>query len=182
MAALKTLHPLFITELKDLLDAEHQLTRALPWLMKSAESDDLRSALEEHLDETEGHVERLTGAFDALGERASAKTCAGMRGIVKEAEEDLRQDAEGPVRDAAIIGAAQKAEHYEIAAYGTARTHAMRLGFSEVAQILGQTLREEKRADKKLTEIAEGQVNPQALEDATGAAARGGAPSGARRR
>ncbi|MGH9159087.1 MAG: ferritin-like domain-containing protein [Vicinamibacteraceae bacterium] len=181
MAALNTLHPLFVTELKDLLDAEHQLTRALPRLMKSAQSDKLRDALEMHLDETKEHVERLTGAFEALGERASAKTCAGMRGIIKEADEDVKADADGAVRDAAIIGAAQKAEHYEIAAYGTARTHAVRLGFSEVAQILEQTLKEEKRADKKLTEIAEAQVNPQAVEGEAGAGARGGAAARARR-
>jgi len=154
---------LLVDQLKDLYDAEKRLTKAIPKLAKKATNDQLRSALEEHLEETEQQVARLEEAFEHMGETARAKPCAGMRGIIEEGNEHVGEDYEDDdLRDAVIIGSAQRVEHYEIAAYGTAIAHAKLLGQNEVVELLLESLNEEKAADEKLTEIAEGVVNLEA--------------------
>jgi ferritin-like metal-binding protein YciE len=157
-------HKLYIEELKDLYSAETQLTKALPKMAKAASSDDLRRAMEQHLKETEGHVQRLEQIFEKLERSPRGKRCKGMAGLIEEGSELLKEkdDLEAEVLDAGLIAAAQRVEHYEIAAYGTARTFAQRLGHQEVAQLLQQTLDEEYATDKKLTAIAEGGVNQEA--------------------
>jgi ferritin-like metal-binding protein YciE len=142
-------------ELRDIYDAEKQLTKALPKMVKSASSDELKSALQEHLDVTERQVSRLEEVFSLLGLPAKGKPCHGMKGLIEEGKEIMEEDAEDPFHDAAMIGAAQKVEHYEIAAYGTARTLAEMMENQEVADLLQETLDEEKEADEKLTEICE---------------------------
>jgi len=154
---------LYVDELKDLYDAESRLVKALPKVVKTATSDKLRSAVEEHLEQTRGHVDRLKEIFDNLGEKATGKKCAGMMGILKEGEEIMQEDYEGEAMDAALISAAQRVEHYEIAAYGTVRTWAELLGESEASNLLEKTLEEEKETDQKLTELAE-EINVQAKE------------------
>ncbi len=144
---------LYVDELKDLYDAENRLVKALPKVAKAATSEKLRSAVEEHLEQTRGHVDRLKEIFENLGEKASGKKCAGMTGILKEGEELMDEDYEGEVMDAALISAAQRVEHYEIAAYGTVRTW---------AELLGEN--EEKETDEKLTQLAE-EINVQAKEE-----------------
>ncbi len=162
--ATETMHDLFVDELKDLYSAENQILKALPKMIKSASSDELRQALEHHQRVTEGHVRRLEQITTALGERPKGKKCVGMEGLLEEGKELLKQGTDPAVLDAGIIGAAQKVEHYEIAAYGTARTHAQQLGHMDAAATLQQTLDEEKEADQTLTEIAESSVNPVAAE------------------
>jgi ferritin-like metal-binding protein YciE len=147
------------------MDAERQLTKALPKMARAADSEELRSAFEDHLDQTRTHVDRLTDALRALGGNGRGKKCKGMEGLVEEGAEHVEEDAEPSVRDAMLIGAAQKVEHYEIAAYGTARTHATLLGYDEVARLLEATLEEEKAADAKLSRIAENAVNLQAAHE-----------------
>jgi ferritin-like metal-binding protein YciE len=160
MATIDSLTTLLADELQDLYDAELRLTKAIPKLAKAARSENLRTALETHLSETEQHVERLERALKDLGVAAKRKTCAGMRGLIEEGDEYVGEDFEDDsLRDATIIGAAQRVEHYEMAAYGTALAHARLLEGADVAGILQQTLDEEKAADEKLTEIAEGVVN-----------------------
>lgn len=160
MASIDSLNELLVDQLKDLYDAEKRLTKAIPKLAKKASNDQLRTALEEHLQETEQQVARLEEAFEHLGETAKAKPCAGMRGIIEEGDEHVGEDYEDDgLRDAVIIGSAQRVEHYEIAAYGTAIAHAKLLGQDEVVQLLVESMNEEKAADEKLTEIAEGVVN-----------------------
>lgn len=154
-----TLREAFVNEIKDLYHAEKQLVRALPKLSKSAANSDLREALDAHLEETEQHVSRLEEVFEHLDERVKAKACAGMAGIVEEGSEILAEEFDDDVMDAAIIAAAQRAEHYEIAAYGTAAAWAEALGLTEVADLLGRTLEEEKAADQKLTQLAEKGIN-----------------------
>ena len=152
--------------MRDLYDAEKRLTKAIPKLGKAAANDELRAALEHHLEETEGHVSRLEQAFQRLGETAKAKPCAGMRGIIEEGDEHANEDYDDDaLRDAAIIGSAQRVEHYEIAAYGTVIAHARLLGRNEIANLLEASLAEEKAADKKLTQIAEGTVNLEAAHE-----------------
>lgn len=165
-ADFQTLNDLLIDELRDLYDAERQLIKAIPKMAKAAESDELRSALEEHLMVTQNQVERLEQIFENLEEKAVGKKCAAMHGLIEEGQEAVSAKGDRNVRDAAIIGAAQKVEHYEIAAYGTARTHAEILGQTEAAKLLQQTLDEEGEADKKLTELAETLINQQAAESA----------------
>jgi ferritin-like metal-binding protein YciE len=165
MPKMNSLEPVLVDELRDLMDAERQLTKALPKMARAAESDELRTAFEEHLDETRGHVDRLNQAMRALGGGGRGTKCKGMEGLVEEGSEHLEEDAEPSVRDAMLIGAAQKVEHYEIAAYGTARTHATLLGYDEVARLLEATLDEEKAADAKLSSIAEHAVNLQAANE-----------------
>jgi ferritin-like metal-binding protein YciE len=156
---------LLIAELRDLLDAERRLTKALPKMIKAATSDELKQAITEHLDQTEEHVTRLEEALTALDVEPKAKTCHAMMGLIEEGSEHAQEDYDDDsLRDAAIIGAAQKVEHYEIAGYGTARTFARLLGNDHVASLLETTLEEEKQADEKLTEIAEATVNPEAAE------------------
>jgi len=149
-----TLNTLLEEELQDIYDAEKRLVKALPKMAKAAASDELRSAIEEHLEVTKGQVERLEQVFEGLGMTAKGKTCAGMKGLIEEGEEVLAKDGVEALKDAAIIGAAQRVEHYEMAAYGTARTLAEHLGNDEAASLLEETLNEEKEADEKLTEIS----------------------------
>jgi ferritin-like metal-binding protein YciE len=153
------LHDLFLDELRDLYDAEKQLTKALPKLAKGATSADLRSAIESHLDQTREHVDRLERAFQLLDERARGKHCAGIAGIVEEGSDLLAEDLDEHVMDAGIIAGAQRAEHYEMAAYGSVIAWAKAMGHDEVASLLAETLEEEKAADAKLTELAEGGIN-----------------------
>jgi ferritin-like metal-binding protein YciE len=150
-----TIERLFLEELKDLHSAETQITKALPKMAKAASSTELRAAFEHHLKETEGHVQRLDKIFDSLGVSSGRKTCEGMKGVLEEGSQMLRETEEGEVRDEALISAAQRVEHYEMAAYGTVRAYAERLGKSKIAQLLEKTLDEEKAADKKLTDISE---------------------------
>jgi ferritin-like metal-binding protein YciE len=150
-----TLRTLLEEELKDIYDAEKRLVKALPKMAKAATSQELRQALQGHLEVTKGQVQRLEQAFELLEKPARGKPCAGMKGLLEEGEEVLAENATDELMDAAIIGAAQRVEHYEMAAYGTARTFAERLGNSEVAALLEETLNEEKEADQKLTEISE---------------------------
>ena len=161
----ETLHDALIDEIKDLYHAEKQLTKALPKLAKSATNQDLRAALDSHLAETHGQIERLERVFELLDEKPSGKHCAGMAGIIEEGSNVLEEDFEGAVLDACIIASGQRAEHYEIAAYGTCIAWAQALGLSEVAQVLGETLAEEKAADQKLSALAEGDINEAATAD-----------------
>ena len=150
-----TLRELYIDELRDVYDAENQLVKALPKMAKASTSEDLRSGFEEHLEQTMVHVDRLEQIFSNLGEKPSGKKCKGMQGLVSEGSEVIDGDFEADVKDAALISAAQRVEHYEIAAYGTARTYAEILGEQDAAAVLEQTLEEEKETDQKLTELAE---------------------------
>jgi ferritin-like metal-binding protein YciE len=150
-----SLETLLQEEVKDIYDAEKRLVKAIPKMAKAASSEELRSALTEHLEVTKGQVQRLEEVFDLLGTPAKGTPCAGMKGLIEECDEVLQQNIEDNLMDAAIIGAAQRVEHYEMAAYGTARTMAERIGNSQVADLLEETLNEEKEADLKLTEVAE---------------------------
>lgn len=157
------LNELFIDELKDIYWAEKHLTKALAKMAKNATSDELRQALENHLTETEGQITRLESVFESIGEKAVAKKCEAMNGLIKESEEIMEDTEDGSItRDAGIISAAQKSEHYEIASYGTLKTLAATLGYNEAAELLGQTLEEEKNADALLTQIAESSINTSA--------------------
>lgn len=162
--AQETLHTLYVSELKDLYSAEQQLVKALPKMVKSAESQELSDAFANHLEETKNQVSRLEEVFASLGESPKGKKCVGMEGIVKEGAETI-EDFEGTVLDAGLISAAQRVEHYEIAAYGSVCAYAELLDRSEDLGLLKETLEEEKRADEKLTELSE-TVNQQALEGA----------------
>jgi ferritin-like metal-binding protein YciE len=155
------LKELYIDELRDLYNAENQLVKALPKMAKTASSEQLRSGFEEHLEQTKGHVSRLEEIFEALGEKPTGKKCAGMAGLVKEGEEMMGEDFGEEVMDAALISAAQRVEHYEIAAYGCVATWAELLGESEANALLEKTLEEEKETDQKLTELAE-EINVEA--------------------
>ena len=150
-----SLRELYIDELKDLYSAETQLVKALPKMAKAASNDQLRQAFEEHLRQTSEHVSRLEQIFEALEEKPTGKKCVGMEGLVKEGSEVMKEDYGDEVRDAAIIGAAQRVEHYEMAGYGTVRVFAELLGETEHVSLLEETLNEEKEADEKLTQLAE---------------------------
>jgi ferritin-like metal-binding protein YciE len=158
-----SLRELYVDELKDLYSAEKQLTKALPKMAKAATSEELRAGFEEHLEQTKGHVERLEDIFGQLNAKAGGKKCLGMEGLVKEGAEIMGEDFDEDVMDAALISAAQRVEHYEIAGYGTVIAHANLLGESEQADLLQQTLDEEKETDQKLTQLSE-QINVQANE------------------
>src|SRR5262245_1279729 len=160
---LQTFEDLFIDQLRDLYSAETQIVKALPKMAKAASSDELRSALEEHLDQTETHVERLEEIFDRMGMKSKGKKCEAMEGLLDEGKEIMKLDAEPHVRDAAMIAAAQRVEHYEMAGYGCARTFARLLGDTESADLLQQTLDQEGEADKKLSQIAETSINVEAM-------------------
>lgn len=162
-----SLRDLFIEQLRDLYDAERQLVKALPKMAKAATSEDLRQAFEEHLEQTKGHVERLEEIFEQFGERAKPQKCKAMEGLVKEGSEIIGEPMEDDVKDAALIAAAQRVEHYEIAGYGTVRTFATLLQENEAADLLEQTLEEEKQTDQALTGIAEG-INLEAKSAAGG--------------
>jgi ferritin-like metal-binding protein YciE len=157
-----TLEDLYTDMLKDLYSAEKQLVKALPKMAKNAQSPDLQKAFQEHLRQTEGHVERIERIFSDLEGSPRGKKCVGMEGLIEEGNEILQEDAEPDVLDAGLIAAAQKVEHYEIASYGTARAWAERLGYDKAARLLQQTLEEESMANEKLTRIAESHVNMEA--------------------
>lgn len=157
------LRDLFIDELKDIFWAEKALTKAIPKMIKQASSQELKDGLQNHLEVTKGHVERCEKVFDILGKPARAKKCEAMEGLTKEAEEIMESTEEGVVRDAGIISAAQKVEHYEIASYGTLCAWAKTLGENEIADLLDQTLKEEREADELLTKVAESSINEEAM-------------------
>jgi ferritin-like metal-binding protein YciE len=161
-----SLKELYIEQLRDIYDAENQLVKALPEMAKAATSEELRSGFENHLEQTKEHGRRLEQVFKDLGEKAKGKKCKGMQGLIAEGKEVIDEDFEDEVKDAALISAAQRLEHYEIAAYGTVRTYAEILGQQNAASLLEKTLEEEKETDEKLTELAEG-INVQAARPET---------------
>jgi ferritin-like metal-binding protein YciE len=156
---LKSLHDLYVDELKDLYSAENQLLKALPKMAKAASAEDLRSAFYDHLDETRGQVARLEQIFKKLDTSPKGKKCKAMEGLIEEGKEVLEEDANPEVKDAALIAAGQRVEHYEMAGYGCVRTFARLLGYDDAADLLQETLDEEGAADKKLTELAETVIN-----------------------
>jgi ferritin-like metal-binding protein YciE len=160
--SIETMEELFVDQLRDLYHAEKQLVKALPKMAKNSNSAELRRAFEEHLRQTEGHVDRLEQVFDRIASKAKTKKCEAMEGLIEEGQELIDAGAPSEVIDAGLICAAQKVEHYEIAAYGTLVTWARQLGHHDCADILKHTLEEEKAADEKLTNIAESRVNQQA--------------------
>ena len=176
-----TLLGLYVDELRDIYNAEKQLTKALPKMAKAATTEDLRNGFTEHLEQTRGHVERLEQIFEALGQRASGKRCAGMEGLIEEGSELMEGEFEGEVLDAALIGAAQRVEHYEIAAYGTVISFADLLGESQHASLLRQTLDEEKATDERLTELSQ-DINVAANDRETGPVEERKSPAGKRGR
>jgi len=166
MANAGTIHDAFVEELRDTYDAEKQLIKALPKLAKAATSDELRSAFETHLEETRGHVERLEQVFESLEEKVRGKHCEGIAGIIEEGKSVMEEDFDEAAMDACLIAAGQRAEHYEMAAYGTLVAWARAMGHTEAAGLLQETLDEEKAADEKLTTLAEGGINQEAAEQA----------------
>jgi len=166
MAETGTLHDAFLDELRDAYDAEKQLTKALPKLAKAATSATLRDAFESHLEETRGHVDRLEQVFETLGERAKGKHCDGIAGIIEEGSSIMHEDFDDATMDACLIAAGQRAEHYEMAAYGTLVAWAEGMGHTAAAKLLQQNLDEEKAADQKLTSLAEGGINQHAADAA----------------
>ncbi len=158
-----SLKELYIDELRDLYDSENQLIKALPKMAKAAESDELRSGIEDHLEQTKEHAKRIEQIFDALGETTKGKKCKGMQGIISEGTAMMREDFEGAVADSAIISSAQRVEHYEIAAYTTMHELARILGENEAASLISQTLDEEKETNRKLAHLAQG-INREAAE------------------
>jgi ferritin-like metal-binding protein YciE len=168
MAHMGNLHEAFLDELRDTYDAEKQLTKALPKMVKAAHSPQLRDALDAHLEETRQQVERLEQVFESLDEKARGKHCDGMAGIVEEAKSIMEEDFDESTSDACLIAAGQRAEHYEMAAYGTLVAWARAMGHTEAADLLQETLDEEKAADEKLTALAEGGINQEAADGAHG--------------
>jgi ferritin-like metal-binding protein YciE len=166
---------LYVDELRDIYSAEKQLTKALPKMAKAATSEELRNGFTEHLEQTRGHVERLGQIFEALGERSGGKKCTGMEGLIAEGSEVMEEDFEGDVMDAALISAAQRVEHYEIAAYGTVCAFAELLGESQHATLLRQTLDEEKQTDEKLTELSQ-EINSAAMQQGSDTSSGRGKP------
>src|ERR1700716_1347641 len=160
--AVRSLENLLVEQLRDLLSAEKQITKALPKMGKATSTEELRAAFQEHLTQTEGQIARLEQALEILGHAARAKKCLGMEGLIEEGKEHLEEEMEPAVMDAALIAAAQKVEHYEIASYGSARTGARDVGQPQVAELLQATLDEEAETDRKLTELAERIVNREA--------------------
>ena len=159
---LTSLNDLLLHQLQDLYGAEQQLLKAMPKMISKAESPKLKAAIETHYSETQNQVNRLEEVFTALGEKAEAIKCKAMEGLLKEAEETMAEDADPEVMDAAIIASAQRVEHYEIAGYGTAATYARFLGHTQAAELLKQTLSEEKKTDELLTVLAESSINMKA--------------------
>ena len=155
------LRQLYVEELRDIYDAEKQLVKALPKMVEASTSEELREGFAEHLEQTKGHVERLEQIFGELREKSTGKKCKGMQGLVNEGSEIINEDFENEAKDAGLIAAAQRVEHYEIAAYGTVRTYATILGEQNAVALLERTLEEEKETDQKLTELAEG-INAEA--------------------
>ena len=165
MAKLSSLDDLLVHELQDIYHAEGQILKALPKMIKAASNEELKVAFEEHRRQTEGQVERLNQVFKLLGLPAKGKKCEGMAGLLEEGKKVMEQDAEPGVLDAALIAAAQKVEHYEIAAYGCVCTYAEMLGYDQVHDLLGETLDEEETTDQRLTALAESVINPRAEEE-----------------
>lgn len=161
---IETMQDLLLDQIKDLYDAEQRLVKALPDMIEGATSPELRSAIQSHLEETKGHVNRLERIFSDLGEDAKAQTCAAMKGLIEEGKDMLSSMDESPLRDAGIIAAANRVEHYEMAAYGSARAFAATLGLDHIAAILEETLEEEKKADATLTALAETEINESAMQ------------------
>jgi len=159
-----TLHDAFIDELRDTYDAEKQLTKALPKLAKASSNPKLRQAFETHLQETQGQIERLERVFESLDEKVRGKHCDGIAGIIEEGKSIMEEDFDATTMDACLIAAGQRAEHYEMAAYGTLISWARAMGHTEAANLLQQTLDEEKAADKKLSGLAEGGINQSAAD------------------
>src|SRR5437762_14264944 len=166
MAQGSTLHDAFIDELRDTYDAEKQLTKALPKLAKASSNPKLRQAFESHLEETRGHIDRLEQVFEGLGEKARGKHCDGIAGIIEEGKSIMEEEFDDPTMDACLIAAGQRAEHYEIAAYGTLVAWAQIMGHKEAANLLQEILDEEKAADKKLSSLAESGINQDAADAA----------------
>ncbi len=160
---MQSLQDLLVDHLKDIYDAEHQIVAALPKMSKAASSAQVKKAFDEHLRQTEGQIQRLERVFEMMGQKAVRKTCKGMKGLIQEGQEVLDEDATSEVRDAGLIAAAQKVEHYEMAAYGTARTYCQLIEHHEAAQLLQEILDEEELADKKLSQIAS-KVNVEAVQ------------------
>lgn len=165
---MNTLQDLYLDELKDIYDAENQLLKALPKMAKTAENEELSAAIEQHLDQTQSQIERLEQIFEELEEKPKGKKCEAMKGLLEEAKSMMEEAEDADVRDAAIIAAAQKVEHYEIATYGTLRTYAELLGFDEQAELLQETLDEEKETDENLTELAVTCINLEAEDESEG--------------
>jgi ferritin-like metal-binding protein YciE len=161
---MNTLQDLYIDELRDLLSCESQIIKALPKMAKAASSPQLQQAFQRHLEESQQHLERLNQIFETMGEKARAKKCKGVEGIIEEGKEMMEETETEEARDAALIAAAQKVEHYEIASYGTVRTYAKLLGDDNAARLLQQTLDEEGNTDKKLTQLAQSGINVEARE------------------
>jgi ferritin-like metal-binding protein YciE len=159
---LRSFQDLYVEELKDLYSAESQLVTALKKMAKAASAAELKQAFNDHLRETEGHVQRLETVFEKLGSSPKGKKCRAMEGLIEEGKEMISEDAEPSIKDAALIAAAQRVEHYEMAGYGCARTYARLLGEADAAQLLQETLDEEGAADEKLTKLAETIINPKA--------------------
>ena len=162
MADITNLRDAFLDEIRDIYHAERQLLKALPKLAKAASSPDLRAAFETHLEETRGHVERLEQVFESLDEKARGKHCDGIAGIIEEGKSIMEEDFDDATMDACLIAAGQRAEHYEMAAYGTLVAWAEAMGHTDAASLLQETLEEEKAADEKLSSLAEGGINPPA--------------------
>jgi ferritin-like metal-binding protein YciE len=158
---LETLEDLLLNELEDIYDAEKQLVEALPKMAQTATSPELKESFVTHLQQTKGHVIRLEQVFSQLGSQPKSRTCKAMKGLIAEGAEVIGEKATPEIKDAGLISAAQRVEHYEIAAYGTARTYAQQLNISEAAELLDQTLKEEAQTDRKLTDLAVKVVNPQ---------------------
>ncbi len=174
----RTMEDLFLEEIRDLLDAEKQITKALPKMAKATESEDLKEAFEGHLEQTRGHVTRLERIFTSIGVKSGGVKCKAMEGLLKEGDEMVSITEPGPVRDAGLIAAAQRVEHYEMAGYGSARTFAQLLGRTEAADLLGRTLNEEKETDEHLTDIAESMINQRAMGESGDSGARTGRAGG----
>lgn len=160
---LESLRDLLVEQLQDLYDAEHRITKALPKMAKAATSPELKAAFEKHLKETEGQVERLDLVFEHLGEKAKKKACKAMQGLIEEGEETIKEEADPEVKDAALIAAAQRVEHYEMAGYGTVMAYAKLLDEKAVLKLLKETLAEEKATDESLSELAESTINVEAV-------------------
>jgi len=161
---IESMEDLFLDQIEDLYDAEKRLVKALPKMAEAATSPQLRQAFQSHLQETEGHVTRLERIFSELNKKAKSKTCDAMKGMIAESEDVMSNIDQSPLRDAGLIAEANRVEHYEIAAYGSARTFAKMLGLDSAVILLDQTLKEEKEADAKLTRLAETVVNREALQ------------------
>ena len=160
---LNSLNELYIDNLKDIYSAETQITKALPRMAKKANSQDLKAAFEDHLQQTHGQIERLDQIFQMMERNSRGKKCMGMEGLLEEGKEIMSEDLEPDVLDAALIAAAQKVEHYEISAYGTARAYARLLGDDQAVALLTQTLDEEAQTDEKLSQLAENSINVKAM-------------------